>query len=269
MLLQDIPDKLAITAFVYQMFNYFTMAVPSAIIKSTAAGVKDGSKQCPSPLAGFGAFDFSEIEKLTSKNMSPTTKEDPASKRNLTGNKWSKHSLKEEQELMEQQQQQREREHLHGDEAVLHGNEEGVVHTPQKADSSSSELITHSTPVTNTVAIHTTPSDYTESNGTTATSGPLPSNGVDLEHPVSVPCQEPSSPHSSSSNEDVKSNEESSVVQPLPNKSELSLPLSSLSDMSTDSKISSPCKTSDSEVSGALIRTFSIVFFCCLHLSRR
>lgn len=138
MLLRDIPDKLAVTAFVYQMYNYFTMAVPSAIIKSTGSATKEEhAKTVPTPLEGLKSFDFSEIEKLTCKNLSPTTKGEPASQRNLTGNKWSKHSLREEQE---QQQQQNDQSSC---------SNEGMVHTPEKNESisASDQPLTHSTPL--------------------------------------------------------------------------------------------------------------------------
>ncbi len=246
MLLRDIPDKLAVTAFVYQMFNYFTMAVPSAIIKtSTGNSKEDGCKSSPSPLTGLGGFDFTEIEKLTCKNLSPTINEvEPASKRNMTTNKWSKHSLKEERELMENQQE----EEIHS-----HGDSEGVVHTPEKHDDN--EPVSHSTPVTKGLIepkhsssnstnsnndmkpVITSSNKTTPVNGTSSSPTPASSN-LSLSHKTTPPKDSQSI---------TTTNNDSSSCSPIPTRSNLSLQLSSINDNSNSdgSRISFPDMSSD------------------------
>ena len=267
MLLRDIPDKLAVTAFVYQMFNYFTMAVPSAIIKPTGNTKDDDSKPVPSPLSGLTGFDFTEIEKLTCKNLSPTATEDSASKRNIAGNKWSKHNLKEERELMEQQ---RSRE----DETCNHGDTEGVVHTPEKHEGNA-EPVSHSTPVSGsvtresvesskntstesshintkpTVSCHkTTPTDDESSNS------PLPAkSSPSLSHKI-TPQTTP--PDEGLVNGSTAINDSSSCL-PLPARSNLSLQLSSVTDISSDSRISFPDLSSDVS---AIIILFAQLITC-------
>ena len=242
MLLRDIPDKLAVTAFVYQMFNYFTMAVTSAIVKPTCGATKDCSK--PSPASPFsGGFDFSEIEKLTCKNLSPIVKDDPASKRNLSGNKWSKHSLKEEQEAREQEMERNHRDEkgVVGDLEHNHGNKEGVVNTPEGSRKSEEgvvqtpdkqdEPISHSTPIT-------------------TTNGQASNNDITSDPSPVYRGESPSPPLMNPNTRGVSLTTPISQVQPLSSRSELSLPLSSKSESSssTGSKPCTPDKTSDTQV---------------------
>ena len=89
MLLCDIPDKLAVTSFVYQMYNYFTRAVHSAITKPNI-GMKETSPSSPM------GFDLSKFEQF-SINLTSTSPEGTlSSSRSLIGNPYSRHSLKEE-----------------------------------------------------------------------------------------------------------------------------------------------------------------------------
>ena len=243
MLLRDIPDKLAVTAFVYQMFNYFTMAVTSAIIKPTGETTKDCSKPSPaSPFSGMGGFDFSEIEKLTSKNLSPTVQDDPASKRNLSGNKWSKHSLKEEQEAKE-----REMERNHGDEKDVvhdlersHGNEEGVVSTPEGSRKSKKGVV--QTPDKQDKPIsHSTPF--------TTTNGQASNNDITSDPSPVYRGESPSPPLMNPNTRGMSLTTPMPQVQPLSSRSDLSLPLSeSSSASSAGSKLCTPDTTSDTQV---------------------
>lgn len=224
MLLRDIPDKLAVTAFVYQMYNYFTMAVPSAIIKPMGATSKDeDAKNVPTQLEGLKSFDFSEIEKLTCKNLSPTTKEgELASQRNLSGNKWSKHSLKEEQEQLQQTEQ-----------SSYNHSSEGVAYTPEKIEPiNRSEPITHSTPVS-------TIPDMTSYSTSTVSSSSLSdetSSRVDLTSVKSGPPLPDPNYRGSNSSAANTTGDQSSTSLTVASRSDLSLPLSSVSVNSVNSK---------------------------------
>ena len=199
------------------------MAVPSAIIKPTVVpvgGVKgEGSKPSPSsPFSGLGAFDFSEIEKLTCKNLSPMSANDePASKRNLSGNKWSKHSLQESEQSRKQQQD------------CNYGDEEGVVQTPEKG---SGVPVSHSTPLTTTF-----------NNG-------APVQSADVPAPDRVESEGSPSPVNPSMM-GVSTNELTSSQAQLPSKSDLSLPLLSGSDDTSASSFAS--SSVDVEVSSQFI----------------
>ena len=69
MLLCDIPDKLAVTAFVYQMYNYFTKSVPSAVTKYKATSAKEAVS--PSAVA---PFDLTQFDQFTLPALSPDEK---------------------------------------------------------------------------------------------------------------------------------------------------------------------------------------------------
>ena len=241
MLLRDIPDKLAVTAFVYQMYNYFTMAVPSAIVRPTGNTPKEGGpKSSPSPLSALGSFDFSAIEKMTFKNLSPTATEGSASQRNLIGNRWSKHSLKEEQEMKEHKDQQERNEPQ---------EEEGVVHTPEKNDNSDNP-VSHSTPLSH--------SDKQEAGVLTtgvqsdnSTSNVLPSDQSSVTDLVpeeaclrhitpspTGPGESSKGPESTPPNNDSSSNS-------LPDKEDLPHPPVSPDESKEDSRIETPTDSSD------------------------
>ena len=83
MLLSDVPDKLAVTSFVYQMYNYFTKDVHSAITKPS---------QVNEPTSA--AFDLSKFEEF-SFNVTMNSESETPSSRSLTSNQYSRHSLKD------------------------------------------------------------------------------------------------------------------------------------------------------------------------------
>ena len=89
MLLCDIPDKLAVTSFVYQMYNYFTRAVHSAITKPNI-GMKETSPSSPM------GFDLSKFEQFSIRLTSASPEGKLSSSRSITNNPYSRHSLKEE-----------------------------------------------------------------------------------------------------------------------------------------------------------------------------
>ena len=128
MLLRDIPDKLAVTAFVYQMYNYFTRAVPSAITKhTTLSSTKERSGS--SPLSSAATFDLSQFDQFTFKQLSPVPTEGP---RDLSENKYSRHSLKDEEESKKGLEEEPTVEELH---------------TPVKNEDSEKAPVSTSTPV--------------------------------------------------------------------------------------------------------------------------
>ena len=81
MLLSDVPDKLSISSFVYQMYNYFTRDVRSAVIKPHPP-----QQSCSSPVSP-SSFDISRFEEILNiTSISPTNK-------SLTvNNPYSRHS---------------------------------------------------------------------------------------------------------------------------------------------------------------------------------
>ena len=74
MLLADIPDKLAVTSFIYQMYNYFTKAERSAITKheSLAGDTQKDSGSSPNAVSPFDLKKFEEFR------VSPVPSDAPA-----------------------------------------------------------------------------------------------------------------------------------------------------------------------------------------------
>ena len=89
MLLSDIPDKLAVTSFIYQMYNYFTKAERSAITRDESlagqAQKESESLTCTSP------FDLSQFEKFRLSPVSP----DSTTTHQFAMEKYSRHSREE------------------------------------------------------------------------------------------------------------------------------------------------------------------------------
>ena len=89
MLLSDIPDKLAVTSFIYQMYNYFTKAERSAITRDESlagqAQKESESLTCTSP------FDLSQFEKFRLSPVSP----DSTTTHHFAMEKYSRHSREE------------------------------------------------------------------------------------------------------------------------------------------------------------------------------
>ena len=65
MLTSTIPDKLAVTSFVYQMYMYFTRATLSAIAKYESGQGNNESQNKPSP------FDMTSFDQFTFDKLSP------------------------------------------------------------------------------------------------------------------------------------------------------------------------------------------------------
>lgn len=128
MLLRDIPDKLAVTAFVYQMYNYFTRAVPSAITKHTTLSSSTKERSGSSPLSSAN-FDLSQFDQFTFKQLSPVPTE---GLRDLSENKYSRHSRKDEEESQKGLEEEPIVEELH---------------TPVKNEDSEKAPVSTSTPV--------------------------------------------------------------------------------------------------------------------------
>ena len=91
MLLSDIPDKLAVTSFIYQMYNYFTKAERSAITRfESLAGAGETQKQTnPSPSA-TSPFDMKRFEIF---RLSPVPGESSSVHSGM--GKYSRHSKEE------------------------------------------------------------------------------------------------------------------------------------------------------------------------------
>ena len=127
MLLRDIPDKLAVTAFVYQMYNYFTRAVPSAITKHTTLTPSTKERSGSSPLSSAANFDLSQFDQFTFKQLSPVPTE---GLRDLSENKYSRHRDEEESKKGLEEEPTVEE-----------------LHTPVKIEDSEKAPVSTSTPV--------------------------------------------------------------------------------------------------------------------------
>lgn len=113
MLLNSVPDKLAVTSFVYQMYNYFTKATISAVSKKANPPTAVASARESSSTAGNFVSSSSPIdsvsqfnEKFTFDRMSsPVSPDAPLEKKTLP--KYSRYCVSESQpaEAVNQQQQ--------------------------------------------------------------------------------------------------------------------------------------------------------------------
>ena len=112
MLLNTVPDKLAITSFVYQMYNYFTKAtisavskksnLPSAVATTGESSTADGAASSSSQIDSVSQF----IEQFTFNRMSsPVSPDVPPEKKTLS--KYSRYSFTDAQTVdgVKQQQQ--------------------------------------------------------------------------------------------------------------------------------------------------------------------
>ena len=89
MLTSTVPDKLAVTSFVYQMNQYFTKAMPSAITRSESH--PSSSQQSPSgSTSKTSPFDLSAFDRFTFDKLSPVAS--PLGHRDQTLNVYSRHS---------------------------------------------------------------------------------------------------------------------------------------------------------------------------------
>ncbi len=89
MLTSTIPDKLSVTSFVYQMYQYFNRATVSAISRETGlrAQSPNGSADKTSP------FDLSVFNRFTFEKLSPVTSPQSVVSRTAVGqNLYSRHS---------------------------------------------------------------------------------------------------------------------------------------------------------------------------------
>ena len=87
MLTSTVPDKLAVTSFVYQMNQYFTKAMPSAITRLES---HPGSNQQSPSGSKTSPFDLSAFNKFTFDQLSPVAS--PLGHRDQTLNVYSRHS---------------------------------------------------------------------------------------------------------------------------------------------------------------------------------
>lgn len=110
MLLASVPDKLAVTSFVYQMYNYFTKATVSALSKtgSLPSAVKTAGESSSVSAAASSSSPIDSVsqfnEKFTFNRMSsPVSPDVPPEKQTLS--KYSRYSSKElrPMEAVEQQ----------------------------------------------------------------------------------------------------------------------------------------------------------------------
>ena len=67
MLTSTVPDKLAITSFIFQMYNYFTKAMLSAITKDTSNSQKNNAGS-PFDLSAFEQFTFDKLPSVSSQS---------------------------------------------------------------------------------------------------------------------------------------------------------------------------------------------------------
>ena len=88
MLTSTVPDKLAVTSFVYQMNQYFTKAMPSAITRSESH--PSSSQQSPSgSTSKTSPFDLSAFDRFTFDKLSPVAS--PLGHRDQALNVYSRH----------------------------------------------------------------------------------------------------------------------------------------------------------------------------------
>lgn len=89
MLTSTVPDKLGVTSFVFQMYQYFTRAMQSAITRSE--NVSGSSQQSPTDNVGkTSPFDLSAFDRFTFDKLSPVAS--PLARSNQVLNVYSRHS---------------------------------------------------------------------------------------------------------------------------------------------------------------------------------
>lgn len=88
MLTSTVPDKLAVTSFVYQMNQYFTKAMPSAITRSESHPNSTQQSPCGST-SKTSPFDLSAFDRFTFDKLSPVAS--PLGHRDQALNVYSRH----------------------------------------------------------------------------------------------------------------------------------------------------------------------------------
>lgn len=70
MLTSTVPDKLAVTSFVYQIYMYFTRATVSAIVKNESGhGIKSQNTPSPFDMTSFDQFTFDKLSPVASPGV--------------------------------------------------------------------------------------------------------------------------------------------------------------------------------------------------------
>ena len=154
MLTSTVPDKLAVTSFVYQMNQYFTKAMPSAITRSESH--PSSNQQSPSgSTSKTSPFDLSAFDRFTFDKLSPVAS--PLGHRDQTLNVYSRHSSRHNS-LAEVPPE---------DLPASPSQQQNVVKETNSKLNISTAVVSSSTPENPSKILHSTPKEVSGEDGST------------------------------------------------------------------------------------------------------